>query len=619
MNNQGLMAIIILIMVLLLVGCSGTSPLNAPQPARLTALAGSSLDGVDLMLAGDRAAVSIDRLPDQGSFFRLSTAPGLGIGELTWSSDGVLAAAFAVPGGAEIGVVPLSGYSGEPVMLDLQLAAGTKTASVPPVGDYNVIDLGVTEAGAGQTRLSWVQVNVGDYNFDGLVNVSDLTPVGQLFNETYDRGAVDADQQRQYWVDGNGDGVINVSDITAIGQNYGAFVAGYNVRHNGTTLGDGSAPSVGASEAQPRSGLPPLYEVVLDGAPSDAWAVVAVDNKGVEGSGSGGIVGDINLRANIDLSGIDLFDLTGNNLGPFDPGKIGTRVIDPIEIVANERFNVQPLGSETSSGSVFNFAGLPAGQTLFLDVYYLPAVNLSTGAPRTPASVHTASAVDPSDYDICAVPFKLPAADEMVDIDLDIHIVTNPDGGYFVEVVAVVTMPGDNPATPAVENGYTLSYHVRLAYAEGLLSNDTDDNGDFADEAQLVDSDHDCVSHSRLEQEIDDDHYDGDDREELEIEGVVSAYDEGAGTITLTGAASEENPSLVLPDPLLLGFSELTRFEERVRTDTEDYEQDLDPSVLTAGDPVEVSLYRLDDTEGTLPVKYWIEKIKRVDDQRSED
>jgi len=472
MKYQGLSAI--LIVVLLLVGCSGASRLNVPQPAGLASIAGSSLDGVHLAMADGRATVSIDQLPAAGSYFRMELADVQGIGSLTWSSDAVLAAAFAVGGGAEIGVVPLAEYGGEPVTLELELTGAPRTASVPPVGDYNTIELYVADAGVGQVELSWIQVNVGDYNFDGLVNVSDLTPIGQLFNRSYTRTGLGADQQREYWVDGNGDGIINVSDITPIGQNYGAFVAGYNVHHNGVTLGDGSAPTVGTAEAQPRQGLPPLYDVILPGAPADDWAVVAVDSQGVEGSGSGGIVGDINLRANINLSGIDLLDLTGGNPGPFDPGKIGTRVIDPIEIIASDRFNVPSIGSISTSGAVSSFRGLPAGQTLFLDVYYLPTVNLATGAPRTPAGLHSASAVDDSEYVICSVPFRLPGLADAVDIDLDIELEHNPDGGYFVIVTAMVTMPGDNPATPAIETGYILTYHMRLDYAGGLLSNDTD-------------------------------------------------------------------------------------------------------------------------------------------------
>lgn len=615
MKYQGLRAI--LVVVLLLAGCSGTSLLSTPQPAGLVPLAGSSLDGVNYELNDGRATVSIDRLSTAGSFFRIETEARPGIGSLTWSSDTVLAAAFAVGRGAEIGVVPLAAYGGEPVTLELELTTAPRTASVPPVGDYNTINLEIADAGVGQVRLSWIQINVGDYNFDGLVNVSDLTPIGQLFNHSYSRTGLGADLQREYWVDGNGDGVINVSDITPIGQNYGAFVAGYNVRHNGLQI-DGT-PTVEASTAQLRPGLPPLYDVVLPGAPSDDWAVVAVDAEGVEGSGSGDIVGDINLRANVNLSGIDLLDLTGGNPGPFDPGKIGQRVIDPIEIIDSARFDIPSIGSISTSGAASTFSGLPAGQTLLLDVYYLPTVDLATGNPRTPASLHTASAVDESEYVICSVPFKLPGLEDMVDIDLEIEIEHNPDGGYFVIVTAVVTMPGDNPATPAVENGYTLTYHMRLDYATGLLSNDTDANGSFEDEAELDDSDRDCVSEPRLEQQFDDDRYDKDDRAELEIQGVIAAFDEAAGLITLSGAFSEENPGLQLPDPLVLEFSELSRFEERIRTDTEDIEQDLDPSSLTAGEDVEVSLYRLDDSDGSLPDKYWIEEIKRVIDNRSKD
>ena len=72
-------------------------------------------------------------------------------------------------------------------------------------------------------NLEWFFVNPGDYNQDGLVTVSDFTPLGQNFNAA----GPFAPESALSVVDGNSDGYITVSDITAIGQNFGNSVVRY--------------------------------------------------------------------------------------------------------------------------------------------------------------------------------------------------------------------------------------------------------------------------------------------------------------------------------------------------------------------------------------------------------
>ena len=120
--------------------------------------------------------------------------------------------------------------------------AAEKGASIPPSGEHNrVTDLALVESADGW-ELSWSYLNTGDYNLDGLVGVSDLTPVGVHF---------DAEQGDPAWpqaqcADGNHDGMITVADITPIGQNFGAFVAGYNVY--GSDEADGPWTEIGYSQ-----------------------------------------------------------------------------------------------------------------------------------------------------------------------------------------------------------------------------------------------------------------------------------------------------------------------------------------------------------------------------------
>lgn len=101
--------------------------------------------------------------------------------------------------------------------------------------------------------LGWVERVTGDYNQDGVVGISDLTPMGQRWEshveyiipgelpsgEAGDDGGTGignpatagsgADNWRLARIDGNGDGIINISDITAIGQHWQERTVGYRV------------------------------------------------------------------------------------------------------------------------------------------------------------------------------------------------------------------------------------------------------------------------------------------------------------------------------------------------------------------------------------------------------
>jgi len=90
--------------------------------------------------------------------------------------------------------------------------------------------------------LEWRHFMLGDYDLNGEVNVSDITPVGVHFGKT----SASPDWADASVADGDGNGEVNIADITPIGQNFGALLSGYVVecRNYGTDdwAGFGFAP-----------------------------------------------------------------------------------------------------------------------------------------------------------------------------------------------------------------------------------------------------------------------------------------------------------------------------------------------------------------------------------------
>ena len=127
--------------------------------------------------------------------------------------------------------------------------------------------------------LSWVERLVGDFNQDGEVGISDLTPLGQHFNEQVLYDAPALHNNLAYWpqgyptddggvalgspaapgsgaamwrlarTDGDGNGVINISDITPLGAHFSERLDGYRIYRSV----DGGAPEQLLNKVDPLS------------------------------------------------------------------------------------------------------------------------------------------------------------------------------------------------------------------------------------------------------------------------------------------------------------------------------------------------------------------------------
>ncbi len=114
------------------------------------------------------------------------------------------------------------------------LQGGIKFVSTPPTGEANrVDDLELIDDG-GIYTLSWHYKNLGDYDQNGTVGISDITPIAMHYGETYDRE--DANCLLAV-IDGSGNGVVDIADITPIAMNYGVECVGYNVEGDDSATG----------------------------------------------------------------------------------------------------------------------------------------------------------------------------------------------------------------------------------------------------------------------------------------------------------------------------------------------------------------------------------------------
>ncbi|MBN2082638.1 hypothetical protein JW859_10595 [bacterium] len=120
-------------------------------------------------------------------------------------------------------------YGDDPVARRNRLAA-----AVPPSDTSRAWAPQCTSTLSGETTLYFRGRHVGDYNMDGLVSVSDITPLGFHFNKnvTVDADGFPAANDDNEWAavtDGNEDLLVGISDITPIGQNWDSRLLGYRI------------------------------------------------------------------------------------------------------------------------------------------------------------------------------------------------------------------------------------------------------------------------------------------------------------------------------------------------------------------------------------------------------
>lgn len=92
------------------------------------------------------------------------------------------------------------------------------------------------------STLSWRYYSQGDYDQNGIVGITDLTPLGLHFGEL---GPFDINSSLAV-IDGNSNGAIGLSDLVPIGANFGRRVRGYRI-YQSLDSGDFPANNAAAS------------------------------------------------------------------------------------------------------------------------------------------------------------------------------------------------------------------------------------------------------------------------------------------------------------------------------------------------------------------------------------
>jgi PKD repeat protein len=92
---------------------------------------------------------------------------------------------------------------------------------------------GYTDNGDGSATFRWNFHSTGDYNQDGEVNISDITPLGVALGKS----STDAGWASASLADGDANGEVNISDLSPIGANYGTQLNGYKLERAGTETG----------------------------------------------------------------------------------------------------------------------------------------------------------------------------------------------------------------------------------------------------------------------------------------------------------------------------------------------------------------------------------------------
>jgi hypothetical protein len=178
----------------------------------------------------------------------------------------------------------------------------TKIASTPPTGPANrVNDLTATRETNGDFTLSWHYRNIGDYDQNGTVGVTDITPLAMHYGEAYDKNTVP--DCIQAVIDGSGNGKISIEDITQIAMYFGSEFARYSMQGGDQQQGPFAQTTAEQLPAEGRGDARLAFAFNLGDQPAYSyWRVVPMDGEG--GTGDASNVAVLNVEAPVRVLGV---------------------------------------------------------------------------------------------------------------------------------------------------------------------------------------------------------------------------------------------------------------------------------------------------------------------------
>jgi len=170
---------------------------------------------------------------------------------------------YPVPSGVEEGVFE---ELREELTRKFDEMAVRRIVSAAPSGEENrVDDLTLIDNGDSTYNLTWSYKNLGDYDLNGEVGVSDITPIALNYLAKTDDDV--GDDAYETWIDRSGDGEVGISDITPIAEYYLNDVVGYRVVTSDSATGGfmpiGNVVPFGEAGVFPKVLLVPLVTGAL--------------------------------------------------------------------------------------------------------------------------------------------------------------------------------------------------------------------------------------------------------------------------------------------------------------------------------------------------------------------
>jgi len=163
--------------------------------------------------------------------------------------------------------------------LDQELAARSTTKSGSALANQQkntVTDAQVVDDGSGGFNLTWSYRNAGDYDQNGEVNISDLTPLGIHLGAT----SSSPDWATAQAADGDGNGLVNISDMTPIGANFFSQISGYNIYGGNSATGPWTVTVGQVPVSQASTGFPRTFSFNLGATPPPFLLLSAYDADG---------------------------------------------------------------------------------------------------------------------------------------------------------------------------------------------------------------------------------------------------------------------------------------------------------------------------------------------------